>query len=226
MHHLAPLLISSFLSLLPLILFVYSWQKGGEYTREYTGLYCHFYMTHVHTLRGSNSTSCTFVGGESHRGDAYTKGEKTIFLRKPCFYLLYIMLVFSLFMVLWVTLSTYALLHSSHHAFVLDMHSSLCYCALLVACSDDHLLCHMIIVVILSYDYFGVWLSCSHVSHHVYLITIYLLNYTYPFYHLIYLKGLMCFVQVFQATSIYVPSATQFLDLGVSEFYHCSQTHV
>ena len=38
--------------------------KGGEYTG-----------THVHTLKGSNSTSCTFVGGESHRGDAYTKGE-------------------------------------------------------------------------------------------------------------------------------------------------------
>ena len=72
------LLISSFISLLPLDSFVYSWQKGGEYTweytEEYTGLYRHFYMTHVHTLResrGSNSTSCTFVGGESHRGDAY-----------------------------------------------------------------------------------------------------------------------------------------------------------
>ena len=36
----------------------------------------------------------------------------------------------------------------------------------------------------------------------------------------------MCFVQVFQATSIYVPSATQFLDLGVSEFCHCFQTHI
>jgi len=55
--------------------------KKGEYIGEYTGLFRHFYMTHVHTLRGSNSTSCTFVGGESHRGDAYTKGEKTFFLR-------------------------------------------------------------------------------------------------------------------------------------------------
>ena len=36
----------------------------------------------------------------------------------------------------------------------------------------------------------------------------------------------MCFVQVFQATGIYVPSATQVLDLGVSEFCHYSQTHV
>ena len=50
-------------------------------------------MTHVHTLRGSNSTLCTFVGGESHRGDAYTKREKTFFYEKTLFYF---MLVFSL----------------------------------------------------------------------------------------------------------------------------------
>ena len=80
-----PLLICSFLSLLPLNCFVYLWQKWGKYTGEYTGLYRHFYMTHKHTLRGSNSTSCIFVGGESYRGDVYTKGEKTFFLRKPCF---------------------------------------------------------------------------------------------------------------------------------------------
>ena len=60
----------------------------------------HFYMTHVHILRGRNSTSCTFIGGESHRGDAYTKGEKTFFFFfwKPCFVLFYFMLVFSLFL--------------------------------------------------------------------------------------------------------------------------------
>ena len=44
-------------------------------------------MTHVHTLRGSNSISCTFVGGESYREDAYIKGEKTFFLF--CFGLYY-----------------------------------------------------------------------------------------------------------------------------------------
>ena len=57
------LFISSFLSLLPLDSFVYSWQKGGEYIRKYTGVYCYFYMTHVHILRGRNFTSCTFIGG-------------------------------------------------------------------------------------------------------------------------------------------------------------------
>ena len=36
----------------------------------------------------------------------------------------------------------------------------------------------------------------------------------------------MCFVQVFQVTSIYVPSSKQVSDLGVSEYCHCSQTHV
>ena len=50
-------------------------------------------MTLVHTLRGRNSTLCTFVGGESHRGDAYTKGEKTFFFEKT---LIYFMLVFLL----------------------------------------------------------------------------------------------------------------------------------
>ena len=76
MHYLLSLFISSFLSLLPVDSFVYLWQKEGEYT----GVFRHFYMTHVHILRGRNSTSCTFVGGESHSGDAYTKEEKIFFL--------------------------------------------------------------------------------------------------------------------------------------------------
>ena len=66
-------------------------------TKKFIGVFRHFYMTHVHILRGRNSTSCTFVGGEIHRGeirrgDAYTKGEKTFFKKT----LFYFMLVFSL----------------------------------------------------------------------------------------------------------------------------------
>ena len=53
-------------------------------------------MTHVHIHRGRNSTSCTFLGGESHRGDAYTKGENTSFYEKTLFCLFYFILVFSL----------------------------------------------------------------------------------------------------------------------------------
>ena len=84
-YHLLPLFISSFLSLIPLDSFVYSLQKEGEYTREYIGVYHHFYITHLHILRGGYSILCTFVGGESHRGDAYTKGEKTFFYEKTLF---------------------------------------------------------------------------------------------------------------------------------------------
>ena len=51
----------------------------------------------MNILRERNSTSCTFIGGESHEGDAYTKGEKTYFLRKPYCVLFYFMLIFSLF---------------------------------------------------------------------------------------------------------------------------------
>ena len=47
----------------------------------------------MHILKGSNFTSCTFVGGESHSGDAYTKREKKFFYEKTLFYF---MLVFSL----------------------------------------------------------------------------------------------------------------------------------
>ena len=43
--------------------------------------FCHFYITHVHILRERNSTLCTFVGRESHRRDAYTKGEKIFFFK-------------------------------------------------------------------------------------------------------------------------------------------------
>ena len=56
---------------------------------------------------------------------------------------------------------------------------------------------------------------------HNLLVTLYL-----SFYYLLYLEGLMCFVQVFQVIGIYVPNASQLLELGVSEFFHCSQTHV
>ena len=167
---------------------------------------------------------CTFIGGESHKGDAYTKEEKTSFLRKPCFICFTLCLLSRCFMVLWVRFSIYALLLSLHRVYVLDMHTSLCYCVLLVACLDDHLLYYMIIVVIsiwlfwctikLLTCFISCLLDCD------LLVTLYL-----SFYHLIYFKCLMCFVQVFQVTGIYVPSSLQLLELGVSEFFHCSQTH-
>ena len=137
-------------------------------------------MTHVHILRARNSTSCTFVGGGSHKGDAYTKWEKTFFWENLILFCFIFYLFSRCFMVLWVIFSIYALLLSSHRFYVLDMHTSLCYYALLVTCLDDHLFCYMIIVVI-SIWLFCVWLSCSYASQHVYLIAFYLLHYTCPF---------------------------------------------
>ena len=157
-------------------------------------------MARVHILRGRNYTSCTFIGGEIHRGDAYIKREKKFFYEKTLFYLFYIMYVFLFFfMMLWVTFSIYSLFLSSHHVYVLDMLSSLYYCAFLLACLDNHLLCYVIIVVI------SIWLSCvwssySYVSHRVYLVVFYL--FIVVLYYLLYLEGLICFVQVFQNTSI------------------------
>ena len=131
--------------------------------------------------------------------------------------------------------SIYALLLSSHHVYMLDMHWSLWYCDLLVACSDDHLFCYTIIVVI------SIWLfwcmtklltcfiscllnrsllNCSLLNRNL-LVTLYL-----SFYYLLYLEGLMCFVQVFQVIGIHVSGSSQLLDLGVSQFCHCFQTHV
>ena len=82
----------------------------------------------------------------------------------------------------------YALVFSLHHVCALVMHISLCYYASLNACSDDHLLCYVIIIAISI------------------LFILYL-----SFYYLLYFEGLMCFVQVFQVTSIDVPSASQLL---------------
>ena len=91
---------------------------------------------------------------------------------------------------------------------VLDMLTSLYYGASLNACLDDHLLCYVIIVVISLWLFWyliklltcftSCFLDCN------LLVTLYL-----SFYYLLYLEGLMCFVQVFQVTSIYVPSASQ-----------------
>ena len=104
-------------------------------------------------LERGNSTSCTFVEGESHKRDVYTKGEKTFFffLRKPCFVCFTLCFSFFFFFSLWcfeLCFFIYALLFSSHRVHILDIHTSLCYYVLMIACSDDHLLCYVIIVVI------------------------------------------------------------------------------
>ena len=66
------------------------------------------------TKMGSNSTSCTFVRGEIHRGDAYIKGEKTFFYEKT---LLCLVLLYACFLVaLWCfELCLVSILYCSHH---------------------------------------------------------------------------------------------------------------
>ena len=129
------------------------------------------------------------------RGRRHWDNKKTLFCLFSCW--------------LYGALS-YALWFSSYHVFVLDMHISLCYCAPLNACSDDHLLCYVIIVVISTWLFWCMiqLLTCftSCLLDRNLLVTLYLF-----FYYLLYLEGLMYFVQVFQVTSIYVPSASQLL---------------
>ena len=128
--------------------------------------------------------------GEMH----IPNGRRHLFSRKP-YFVCFTLCLFSCFcfMMLWVMFNIYILLLSSHRVYVLDMHTSLCYCAFLVACSDDHLLCYVIIVVI-SIWLSCVWSSCSYVSHHVYLIAFLLVTLYLSFYYLLYFEGLMCFV--------------------------------
>ena len=155
-------------------------------------------MTHVHILKGRNSTSCTFVGGENHRRDAYTKGKKTFFMRKPCFVCFTLCLFSRCFMVLWVSFSIYALLLSSliasclciGHTYVL---MPLCFIGCIFEWSFALLYDHC------SHFHMIVWcmiklLTCliSCLLDRILLVTLYL-----SFYHLIYLEGLMRFVQVF-----------------------------
>ena len=92
--HLAPLMhysTYSFLHRLPSFLldpFVYSCQKGGEYTLDqYTREFCHSYMTHVHSPRERNSISRArlqeerYLIGEMHilRGRRHCVNKKTSF---------------------------------------------------------------------------------------------------------------------------------------------------
>ena len=67
-------------------------KRGRVYRRVYRCVLSFLYNSCAHSW-GRNSTSCTSIGGEIHRGDAYIKGEKTFFYEKTLFYL---MLVFSL----------------------------------------------------------------------------------------------------------------------------------
>ena len=155
------------------------------------------------------------------------------------------------FMVLWVMFSIYALLFSLHRICVFNMHTFLCYYASMNACSDDHLIYYVIIVVIsmtvlvynqvvhmfyIMFTWSQIMNACSN-DHLIYYVIIVVISiwlfwciiklltcfisclldrnllvmlYLY-FYYLLYVESLMCFVQVFQVTSMYVSSSSQLL---------------
>ena len=139
------------------------------------------------------------------------KGRRIFFFQKT---LLYIMLFFLIAFWCFELCLVSSMLCCSHRIMLLSQY----YCVLLVACSDDHC-SHFHMTVYYMIKLLTCFASC--LLDRILLVTLYLF-----FYHLIYLEGLMCFVQVFQVTGIHVPSSSQLLDLGVSEFCHCSQTHV
>ena len=133
-------------------------------------------------------------------------------MRKPCFVLFYLMPVCSL---LYGALSS--MLYCSHSIVFM------CWtCIHSYVCSDDHLLCYVVIVVI------SIWLfwcmikllicftSCL-LDHNLF-VTLFL-----SFYYLLYLEGLMCFVQVFQVTSIYIPSSSQLLRFMIGGVIWCGR---
>ena len=76
------------------------------------------------------------------------------------------------------------------------------------ACLNDHLICYVIIVVISIWLFWCIikLLTCftSCLLDRNLLVTLYLY-----FYYLLYVESLMCFVQVFQVTSMYVLSSSQ-----------------
>ena len=151
--------------------------KRREYTGKYTDVYHYFYMTRVHNLRGRNSTSCTFIGRENHRGDTYTKGEKTSFLRKPCFALCLFLVVLWCFELCLVSMFCYS------YRIILTCWTCIYpYAIVLYWLHVQMIICFAIWSLwSFPYDYFGVWSSCSYVSHHDYLIAFYLLHYTCSF---------------------------------------------
>ena len=140
------------------------------------------------------------------RGRRLCVNKKTLF----CLCLFMFVFLFALWCLELCLVSLFCCSHCIMFMYVLDMHTSLCYCASLNVCSDDHLFCYMIIVAI------SIWLfwcmikllTCftSCLLYHNLPATLYL-----SFYYLHNLEGLMYFVQVFQVTGIYVPSSSQFL---------------
>ena len=69
-------------------------KRGRVYQRVYRRVLSFLYDSCAYSKGEKFYFLCTILGGESLRGDAYTKGRRHFLLRKPCFVLFYSMLVF------------------------------------------------------------------------------------------------------------------------------------
>ena len=113
------------------------------------------------------------------------------------------------FMVLWVMFSIFALLFSLHHVCV--GHANILMLLCFIECMfgwSFALLCdycsNFYMTVCCMIKLLTCFTSC--LLDHNLLVTLYL-----SFHYLLYLVGLIYFMQVFQVTGIYVPSSSQLL---------------
>ena len=203
--------------------------KKGESIVIFICLLCAFsggeILSLVHILRGRNSIREMII----------SRGRKLLYEKTSfCFTLfvfllslLYLMGIFFPLISLWCfEFSLVSMLYCSHYCvFMLDMHTSFCYCALMIVCLDDNLHCWVIIIVI------SIWLFCVRSSYtHMFHITFTWLEFTcyfiLVFYYLLYAWVSNVFCASVSGNKCFVPSSSQVLDLGVSEFFQCFQTYI
>ena len=171
--------------------------------RAYQRVYQRIYWTLMHILRGRN-----FLGS------VYIKGRRHLFMRKPCFVLFcFTLCLFSrVFFFLNGALSYFQFLcfvvfNASYlyvgHAYILY---ALCFIDCMFGrslallsdhCSNFHMTAMCLIKLLICFT------SC-----------------------LLYLNLLVTLFLSFITCLFFFPSSSHVLDLGVSEFCHCSQTHV
>ena len=91
---------------------------------------------------------------------------------------------------------------------------------------DDHLLVRCSLLSFLNDCSYMIKL-CYLFPYHVFILIAFYLFFIHASYSTcLIFNEVICYVQVFQDTGVYGTSASQVLDLGVSEFCLCSQTHV
>ena len=192
------IIVHTFISclLFSLTLCLFLTKRGRVYSREYRSVFVISIWLLCSSLGGEILVLMHICRGRDiPQGRCiYQGGEDIVLIRKLCsvcflvgFMVFCVMLCCShcIMFVFWTCIYPYAIV-------LLWMHV------------------RMIIVVIFIWLFWCMikLLTCftSYLLDHNLIVTLYL-----SFYYLLYLEGLMCFVQVFQVTSIFIPSASQLL---------------